>query len=893
MAVGKLVISELLMRRARGLLTVAAIAVSVSLVVAVTSGFRSIEVAAHRYLTQYLGSTDVQITRKGDFHGAIPQDIVTQLSQDSAVGHITARLETDTKILSAAGEPLHGRAQLIGLRMPHDPEALNIPIQEGQWFGGESGAVAVIDQQVAKRAGTRVGGKITLPSADRRLELQIVAIVHKPDLFAEQIQSVYVPLRTLQQFIGMEGRVNRIMVDLKQGADAAAFAQRWAGRLTKVDPQIRMRLAREIRGEMDKNLQGLELLSYMGGAVALLAATFIIFSALSMGVAERSRVLAMLRAVGALRSQVARLVVTEAILLAGAGIVVGVPLGWLWIKLLAWRFADYFQAGAHLSGGGLLFGTAGSLVAALLASLLPAWMAMRVSPLEGLSPLGHRPTWRGPLVAAVGGLLLIGIDPLLLFVLPLDRSLVFYVHLLLGLPSLMFGYFLLAPLLVILVERLLGPLVAGLLRVNQTLLRQQLSGSAWRGAGTAAALMVGLAVLVVLQTQGSSALAGWRLPDKFPDMFAVASSTFYGEGMTHEQLQKLQNIPGIRKDAQGRAQIMPISISVVGLPPGTISLIGAAFLPDSTMFLGVDPDHAFDMMELDFRLPGGKPAPPQEQKRLALQAAQMLKRGRHVIITDEFREIRKLNIGDTLVLKTPRNGDVPYTVAGVVWSPGIDVMVNVFDVGRMFEQRSAGSVFGSLEDARRDFGVERINLFALNLDYSGVKKEVMRARIQRTLGLWGLSVGDVRQIKQAIVHGFRRLLMLVTTVAIAAIAVASLGVTNTVMASIRSRRWQLGILRSIGVTRGLLLRGILAEAVLLGLVGTVLGLGAGLEMSLNANRFSRLIIGYGPPIDVPWMVVILGVGIIMAVSIVASLWPALSTARTEPLKLLQSGRAAA
>ena len=55
-------------------------------------------------------------------------------------------------------------------------------------------------------------------------------------------------------------------------------------------------------------------------------------------------------------------------------------------------------------------------------------------------------------------------------------------------------------------------------------------------------------------------------------------------------------------------------------------------------------------------------------------------------------------------------------------------------------------------------------------------------------------------------------------------AVAALGVTNTIMASIRSRRWELGVLRSIGVTRGQLLRMVLAESALLGIVGSALGL---------------------------------------------------------------------
>src|SRR5438874_9038396 len=111
-----------------------------------------------------------------------------------------------------------------------------------------------------------------------------------------------------------------------------------------------------------------------------------------------------------------------------------------------------------------------------------------------------------------------------------------------------------------------------------------------------------------------------------------------------------------------------------------------------------------------------------------------------------------------------------------------------------------------------------------------------------------MDAGDVRHIKYMIEQTFRRLLLLVSTVAFAAMAVASLGVTNTIMASVRSRRWQFGIMRSVGVTRGQLLRLILAEAMLIGLVGCALGLFAGMFMTMDAHRLSAVIIGYSPPV---------------------------------------------
>jgi len=66
------------------------------------------------------------------------------------------------------------------------------------------------------------------------------------------------------------------------------------------------------------------------------------------------------------------------------------------------------------------------------------------------------------------------------------------------------------------VEQVFGRPVAALLGVRHRLLAQQLTGNIWRAAGTAAALMVGLAVLVVMHTLGNSVLNAWRLPTRFP-----------------------------------------------------------------------------------------------------------------------------------------------------------------------------------------------------------------------------------------------------------------------------------------------------------------------------------------------------------------------------------------
>lgn len=885
MVIPKLAFSNMTSRKARVVLTVTAIALSVSLVVAVTSGYASVEAAAYRFLTQYLGSTDLTITRSNDPRGGVSQAIVPALNHDPRVKRAVGRVETDLSLVmpNKKGDEEPGRiVEATGVRRPDDTQVERMSMSEGHWFDSDTGDVAVVDQAVSELTKRGVGDEITLQNQQNSLTLKVVGIVHKPTVLAEARPTVYIPLRTLQQFIEYGPRVTRITVELQPGVSHQAFGQAWSQKLKELDPAAKLKLTGFSREDLSKNLLILHLVSYLGGLVSMVAATFIVFSALSMGVTERQRTLAMLRAVGAFRLQIAGLVVFEGLILAVIGAGIGVLLGAAWIHLLAWKFDQIFYGGVILSGGGIAFGVIGSIVAALLASLLPAWNAARVSPLEAMTPLARPDSREVVFVCAAVGLVLIAIDPFVLFGplaqvlgwfhIPFDQRLSqvvkFYTHFAVGLPAVMLGFFLLSPLFVWVVESVLAPPVSLVLGLRYALVRQQLSSGVWRAAGTATALMVGLAVLIVLQTEGTTAVAGWKIPDKFPDIFIVNFA-----GIPLSDVPKLNDVPGIRA-----GELTPIAIASPGLPNNFFGLSALMIMPNATMFFGIDPNEAFKLMELDFREGNAK------------DAERMLKMGRHVVVTNEFKQLKGLGVGDKITLQTI-HGPQDYTIAGVVWSPGIDVIVSVFDMGRQMDERTAASMFGSLEDAKRDFGVERFYLFAANLNYS-VEKEQLLKEVQHALRLQGMRAGDVREIKFRIEQTFYRLLLLVSTVAFAAMAVAALGVTNTILASIRTRRWQFGILRSVGLTRAQLLRLVLAEAVLLGLVGCVMGVASGLEMSVNAEAVAVVVTGYRPPIVIPWHYVWIGIAIVIVVSVVASIGPAILVARSQPLDLLQAGRAA-
>jgi putative ABC transport system permease protein len=909
----RLAISNFKVRKVRMLLTVAAIALSVSLVVAVTSGYQSMQASALRFLNRYMGASDALVAPANELQGLVPEKLVKELAADPAVRQVVGRLESERMLERAPGKELPPRSpdriaagampsdkigvDLIGVRRPDDATTNSLELDKGRWFDAADGNYAVIDQVAAEKIGLGLGDSVEIPGLSK-LTLKVVGIVHKPEFFSQRWATVYLPIETLQHFIKEDKPplVSRISIYLHENANFDAFKQRWTARLAQVDPNLRLRMRRENAGQLERNLRGVQILSYLGGAVSMLTAMFIIFSALSMGVTERQRTLAMLRAIGAVKAQVFQLVLLEGVFLAILGVVLGIPMGMLWIVLLRLKFADLFAAGVVFNVLGMVYGSGGSILTALVASLLPAWWASRISPLEALNayqvPQSHRP----PLGWALLGLILIALDPLIFFG-PVESLLQtmgfqdprnsaqtfrFAAHFAVGLPGIMLGFFLLAPMFVWTVERIVAPFLAVSFALPIKLLRQQLSTGIWRAAGTAAALMVGLATLIAMQIQGHTLIGGWQLPDKFPDIFIWSPDI-----ISWKDQKTLAKVSGIAPDS-----LMPVVVTTPSGDSKTALVLATALSGQDVgvMFFAVDPQQALKMIELSFRDENGRPLPRDQQAAAAARAAEEMKKPRRIIVTDEFRQSRHLKVGDSFPLLTTAHGWQNYTICGIVWSPGADVIISMFDLGHLLDQRTAGSVFGSIQDAKKDFDIAGARLFGANL-VDGVDKNDLLANLQKTLNNQGLAAGDVRHIKYSIERAFYRLLDLISTIAVAAMAVASLGVANTIMASVRSRRWQFGVLRSIGLGRGDLLRLILAEATMLGLVGIALGVAAGLEISADARQLSGAVLGYSPEMQIPWAIVACGCLALLAIAIAASLWPALSVARAQPLDLLQAGRA--
>src|SRR5258706_3119617 len=100
-------------------------------------------------------------------------------------------------------------------------------MEAGTWFEWADRNETVVDQSVAEILRLSVGDSFDLNSVDKKLHLRVTGIVHKPAVLAVHLHSIYVPLHTMQKFVGAEGRVSRVMIDFRPGVDQRSFEARW------------------------------------------------------------------------------------------------------------------------------------------------------------------------------------------------------------------------------------------------------------------------------------------------------------------------------------------------------------------------------------------------------------------------------------------------------------------------------------------------------------------------------------------------------------------------------------------------------------------------------------------------------------------------------------------
>jgi putative ABC transport system permease protein len=971
----KLTFAQVRAQPVRMCLTSLAVIASACVVIWVVSGYDALVGQFGGFAADYLGRYDLIVLPEIKGVSAVPQlspELVESLSRDTEVAEINPVMQTRARITnpnlppeeqtlfgpgnmpgspSGAQQPGGGggrggmRPGMMSGRMPAlvGTKATLPPYKmlKGDWIDPtlSDRMEGVLSSNSAKALKVDVGDEMSVTIQAGEFRLKIIGIINQASqqpslgprgsgsgpMRGPAMAALYVPLALAEKISGTPGRISFVNVVLKEGIDADKFTKKWSQRLAEAKPPALLANLKDVKTGMEEGMsaQNARNQAYSATGLSLMASLFIIFSTLSMGVNERIRQLAIMRAVAMTRAQVAGLIIAESLVLALIGWAGGLAAGWGLLKIMTYFKPELFINGASLGFWCVVLSGICAFGGALAASVLPAWRATRVSPLDAMaSPsLGRMRHW--PVTTVVCGLLLIAVNPLLVFLVPMSDGSRYAVYAALGCTSMAIGFVLFAPLAIVAAEKVFGPIIAALIGVDHRLLAAQLSGSLWRTVGTTVALSIGLGLYVAMQTWGYTMLGPFVPGDWAPDVLV----SFQSGGLPDEEIENVRHIKGVIAE-----QCLPLAVEQPRLAEDITKSEehSSVARQDNVIMIGLDPQAGFGgqnpLLKLQFK----------EGNRE--DAAAKLKQGRWCIVPDHFSWATGLHLGDCFKVLPPESPEKPveYKIAGVVALPGWHWMTK-FSGLRKRSGRSAAMVFASYGDVKNDFQLKKVNFFWMNLEknaanvieyspasngsFYAVEKNPALDSVGAALqtiadkypgesqpvndqGRWGMAakmfgsstrITTANEIRARIGNRADGMIWGMSQLPLITLLVTSIGVINAIMASIRARRWEMGVLRAVGITRFALFRLILAEAALIGMVACLLSLAFGVTAGWCGTGVSRYVSFFGgmaTPLVVPWLKLVFGFTVTLALCLAAALWPAIITGRTEPLRLLQAGRTA-
>jgi len=441
-------------------------------------------------------------------------------------------------------------------------------------------------------------------------------------------------------------------------------------------------------------------------------------------------------------------------------------------------------------------------------------------------------------------------------------------HVWLGLPLMAVGTMLMTPLALWMLVPTAGRLAAGLARIPRALAGRQILRARWRSAAVVTALALCVALVVSAHTQSAGLLAGSKLPTGFPDLMIALPG-----GIDRQRAQDTFEQLGI----EGWTGLNGFDIELVGLEQlerGNIIQALMSWRRGNTWFLSLEPQRMDRVTRLDF------------VQGTADEAMGQIASGDAIIISKAFSRNRGVNLGDTVSARTSDNQLAALTVVGVVESVAMEAAGVAYDFGDLFLQNAALTVLGSSSTAARLFNQHGYSILLIDVRSPRHGNQVTRQLEE----LWPDTQTHsllLSELKQSMERHFRRLTLIFSTIGgLLAAAVASVGVANAMHAGIHSRRRELGILHAIGATRGQLIRLILAEAMILGVVGAVAGVALGIYASRMGLRIHALLIGKLHGLSLPLGTIGVAAALAVTAAVAASVAAAIRAGRANVLDLM-------
>lgn len=904
---------------ARVVITTLATMAATCMVVWVAAGYDSLLQSFDTWANVALGHYELSIAPiSQEAESGVPVEVLNAMREDPAIASAdpfwvqsaivkgisptAAAAPTDAIPPTPAGPPnLRSEYTVIASTIIVPPFAVS-----GQWLQDSHADEAVIRADIAQRLHVGLNDNITIQHRSDTFTLRVVGLLQAPTLGIGQYGvpnmltpstgDVFVSTELAQEIFQQPPVISFVGVAMKPEADITKFRFSWAPKLSHYPTAVQFQEAYEIEEWLDESAaaDNVRLQSYAASGIAMLVSMLVIFSTVNMGVTERVRQFAILRAVVLTRSQLCLLIFAEGLLLATIGCVGGLVISWLMLSAVARSFSGLLHHGAIIGPRSVLLAGVATYGGAILATAVPAWRATHVRPVDAMVP---RPqsvsTGALPWRTITLGLLLILVNPILTFVFPPRVESRVIGTMVVGFVTLSIGAVLLAPVVVALVDRWLSAILARCIGIDPQLIASQLTSHLWRTATATISLAIGLGLYISIQVWGFTMLDAFIVGPWAPD----AVLAFDSPGLRREHVAEFQQIEGIRSE-----QCLPIWVEQPRLLEDITGSAERASVTrqDNVVLVGLDPEKGFGGQHPLFNVEWAEGDP--------VSAVAAMMSGRACLVPDHFLTESGLKLGDSFELVPPEDSDHPrkYTIAGALKLPGWHWQTKLTGF-RSRTHRAAALVFANDAFVSQDFGLKAATHLWLNFSHKAVDPErivaqarqlydkISPAQLLATASTESsrVRIMPVEQIRQMTRRNAGRWIWAISQLPLIAVLISGLGVLNVILASIRSRQWELGVLRSIGITQSAIIRAILLEGLLIGVAACLLSLGFGILAGWCGCGIAQHMSFFGglhPQLHVPWFATLLGVMLVVVVTTLAGLWPALSIGRKPPLALLQQGQ---
>ncbi len=543
----RLAFADLRSHRLRTLLSVIAVTLGVALVTGAMTLTGTMTRAASSLSASAYDGVDAAVDARStvdatnQFEGAtrpsLPEAAVERVAGANGVAAAAGEVfRTDARITGKGGK-VSGSGPYFGVGYPFTDAAARrlsaFRLDSGAWPSGPG--VTAIDAATADREGLEVGDTVRIAAGGASRPFRVSGIVRFGTVKGlGTATTALFDLPTGQSLFDRRGRVDTVLAAAESGTSASVLRARLAREL---GASARVRSARAQDrfdlGGLKQFVSILRAILLALGIVAVVVGAFTIANALSMAVAQQQRTLALLRAVGATRRQVRRMVVVQALAIGAVGSVIGLVVGFGLAQGLASLFSALGMAlpatGMQISAGVLSAALAIGTVVPLMAALRPARRAARVAPAAAMRDADDpRPGVVGRVVRVIAGVV--------------------------GAPAARFG------------------------GVPGTLARRNAMRRPGRTGSTALALTIGVTLVaaVAIVVSGLKGTARSQVTDHISADYVVASESKGWGPATPQALRAVAKVPGVRGVGQvalDRARLGSAEATVAGVDHAAASML--------------------------------------------------------------------------------------------------------------------------------------------------------------------------------------------------------------------------------------------------------------------------------------------------------------------------------